>query len=71
VIAHARTEKKVKELEKSIEYERRKMKTTNTELVRSLDEEKLARRSIEATLSKLKEDFARSDLDKDKLIADL
>lgn len=71
VIAHARTEKKIKELEKSVEYERRKMKATNAELVRSLDEEKIARKSIEATLAKLKEDYARTDLDKDKIITDL
>lgn len=71
VISNARTEKRVKELERSIENERRKLKSTNTELVRSLEEEKISRKSIEATLSKLKEDFARSELEKDKLIMDL
>lgn len=71
VIAHTRTEKRIKELEKQLEFERRKLKTTNTELVRSLEEEKIARKSIESTLSKLKEDFARTDIDKDKLIMDL
>jgi len=71
VIAHTRTEKRVKELEKQMEYERRKMKASNAELVRSLEDEKLARKAIENTLAKLKEDFARNDLDKDKLIMDL
>ena len=47
------------------------MKTTNTELIRSLEEEKIARKSIETTLSKLKEDFAHTELEKDKLISDL
>jgi hypothetical protein len=71
VIAHTRTEKRVKELEKQMEYERRKMKASNAELVRSLEDEKLARKAIETTLAKLKEDFARNELDKDKLIMDL
>ena len=54
-----------------MEGERRKLKTTNTELVRSLEEEKIARRSIETTLAKLKEDFSQRELEKDKLISDL
>jgi hypothetical protein len=54
-----------------MEYERRKMKASNAELVRSLEDEKLARKAIETTLAKLKEDFARNELDKDKLIVDL
>jgi len=36
-----------------------------------LEEEKLARKAIEANLSKLKDDFARNDIDKDKMITDL
>jgi septal ring factor EnvC (AmiA/AmiB activator) len=71
VIAHSRTEKRVRELEKTLEHERRKLKTTNTELVRSLEEEKIARRTIETTLSKIKDDFAQRELEKDKLISDL
>ena len=59
MIAHSRTEKKTKELEKQLEHERRKLKTTNTELIKSLEEEKIARKIIETTLSKLKEDFAK------------
>ena len=47
------------------------MKSSNTELVRSLEEEKIARKAIETTLAKLKEDFAKSELEKDKLILDL
>jgi hypothetical protein len=39
--------------------------------VRGLEEEKIARKAIETTLQKLKEDYARSDLEKDKLILDL
>lgn len=54
-----------------MEFERRRLKTTNTDLVRSLEEEKLARKAIEANLSKLKDDFARNDIDKDKIITDL
>jgi len=54
-----------------LEFERRRLKTTNTDLVRSLEEEKLARKAIEANLSKLKDDFARNDIDKDKIITDL
>lgn len=71
VIAHQRTEKKTKEIERQLENERRKYKTTNTELVRSLEDEKIARKMIETTLSKLKEDFARQELEKDKLLADV
>lgn len=71
VTAHSRTEKRAKELEKALEFERRRLKTTNTDLVRSLEEEKLARKAIEANLSKLKDDFARNDIDKDKIITDL
>jgi hypothetical protein len=41
------------------------------EIVRSLEEEKIARNSIQSTLIKLKEDFARGELDKDKMIIDL
>ena len=41
------------------------------EIVRSLEEEKIARNSIQSTLIKLKEDFARDELDKDKMIIDL
>jgi hypothetical protein len=54
-----------------LEFERRRLKTTNADLVRSLEEEKLARKAIEANLSKLKDDFARNDIDKDKIITDL
>lgn len=71
VIAHARTEKRTKDLEKQIEQERRKLNSSNSELKRQLEEEKIARKSIESSLSKLKDDFARADLDKDKLIVDL
>ncbi|CDW87586.1 UNKNOWN [Stylonychia lemnae] len=71
VIAHKRTEKKTKEVERQLENERRKFKTANSELVRSLEEEKIARKLIESNLSKLKEDFARQELDKDKLLADI
>ena len=71
VIAHARTEKRMKELEKQVEYERRKLKTQNGELTRSLEEEKLARKTIESTMLKLKEDFAKSELEKDKFALDL
>lgn len=41
------------------------------EIVRSLEEEKIARNSIQSTLIKLKEDFARSELEKDKMIIEL
>lgn len=71
VIAHTRTEKRTKDLEKQIEQERRKLNSSNSELKRQLDEEKIARKTIESSLSKLKDDFARADLDKDKLIVDL
>jgi hypothetical protein len=54
-----------------LEFERRRLKTTNADLVRSLEEEKLARKAIEVNLSKLKDDFARNDIDKDKIITDL
>jgi len=39
--------------------------------VRQLEEERISRKAIESTLMKLKEDFAKSDLEKDKLILDL
>lgn len=71
MIAHTRTEKRIKELEKQIESERRKLRAQNTELVRNLEEEKIARKAIESTLAKLKEDFSRGELEKDKLITDL
>lgn len=71
VIANERTEKRVKELENVLDKERRKLKATNNDLVRSLEEEKIARKSLDSTLLKLKEDFARSELEKDKLIIDL
>lgn len=58
MIAHTRTEKRVRELEKALESEKRKLRATNTELIKALEEEKIARKSIETTLSKLKEDFA-------------
>lgn len=61
----------MKEIEKQLENERRKNKTTHSELVRSLEEEKIARKMIETTLSKLKEDFAKQELEKDKLLADI
>jgi ribosomal protein L17 len=54
-----------------LENERRKLKSTNTELVRNLEDERIARKTIETTLNKLKDDFARQDLEKDKLISDL
>eukprot|EP00347_Sterkiella_histriomuscorum_P016662 403352336 len=71
VIAHQRTEKKTKEIERTLENERRKYKVTNSELVKSLEEEKIARKIIESTLSKLKEDFARQELEKDKYLSDI
>lgn len=71
VIANERTDKRVKELENVLEKERRKLKATNNDLVRSLEEEKIARKSLDSTLLKLKEEFARSELEKDKLIIDL
>ena len=71
VIAHSRTEKRVRELEKALENEKRKLKNTNTELVKSLEEEKIARRTLDTTLSKLKDDWAQKELEKDKLISDL
>lgn len=40
-------------------------------MLRSLEEEKISRKTIETTLSKLKEDFARQELDKDKMLADI
>jgi len=40
-------------------------------LVRSLEEEKIARNTIQSALTKLKDDYARTDLEKDKLIMDL
>jgi hypothetical protein len=58
VIAHSRTEKRVRELEKALDNERRKLKATNSELVKSLEEEKIARKTIDTTLSKLKDDWA-------------
>lgn len=54
-----------------LEQERRKLKSTNTELVKSLEEEKINRRGVEATLSKLKEDFSSKELEKDKLVSEL
>ena len=36
-----------------------------------MESEKIARNSVQGTLTKLKEDFARSELEKDKLIIDL
>lgn len=71
MIAHTRSEKRLKDLERNIENERRKLKSQNSELVRSLEEEKLIRKTLETNLGKLKEDFSRTDLDKDKLIMDL
>ncbi len=71
VIAHTRTEKKMKDVERQLENERRKLKSTNTELTKSLEEERISRKMIENTLSKLKEDFARQELEKDKLLADI
>ena len=59
VIAHSRTEKKMKEVERQLGNESKKLKSTNTELVKSLEEERIARKMIENTLSKLKDDFAR------------
>lgn len=41
------------------------------EIVRTLEEEKIARNSIQSTLIKLKEDFARGELEKDKMIIEL
>lgn len=41
------------------------------EIVRTLEEEKIARNSIQNTLIKLKEDFARGELEKDKMIIEL
>lgn len=58
-------------MEKNLEGERRKLKSTNTELVRNLEDERIARKTIESSLSKLKEEFARGDLEKDKLISDI
>ena len=58
VIAHTRTEKKMREAERHAENERRQLRTVNSELQRSLEEEKISRKMIEKTLSKLKEDFA-------------
>lgn len=71
MVAHSRTEKRVRELEKKLDMERRKLKATNSELVKSLEEEKIARRGIESSLAKLKEDFALRELEKDKLISEL
>lgn len=71
VIAHTRTEKRIKELEKQTESERRQAKARISELTNSLESEKIARNSVQGTLAKLKEDFARSELEKDKLIIDL
>lgn len=71
VIAHSRTEKKARELEKSLESEKRKLKNINSELIKQLEEEQINRRSLEITLSKLKEDFATRELEKDKLISTL
>ena len=53
------------------ENEKRKLKSTNTELVNSLEEEKIARKTIDTTLSKLKDEWAQKELEKDKLISDL
>ena len=58
VIAHTRTEKKMREAERQAENERRQLRTVNSELQRSLEDEKISRKMIEKTLSKLKEDFA-------------
>jgi hypothetical protein len=58
-------------VERQLENERKKHKTSNSELVKSLEEERIARKMIETTLSKLKEDFAKQELEKDKLLADI
>ena len=71
LIAHSRVEKRNKELEKQIENERRKGKTSHAELVRSLEEEKIFRKTLETNLSKIKDDSAKSDLQKEKTIIDL
>ena len=38
-------------------------------MIKALEEEKIARKMIESTLSKLKEDFAKEELEKDKLLS--
>ena len=59
VIAHNRTEKRTKEVEKMLDQERRKFKATNGELLRSLEDERIQRKTVDITLSKLKDDFMR------------
>ena len=54
-----------------MEHERKKLKGVNTELVKQLEEEKLARKTLEGQLSKFKEDAAREQLEKDKTIVTL
>mmetsp|Transcript_662 Transcript_662/g.712 ORF Transcript_662/g.712 Transcript_662/m.712 type:complete len:108 (+) Transcript_662:601-924(+) len=39
--------------------------------MKSLEEEKIGRKAVESQLSKLKEDFATRELEKDKLISEL
>ena len=71
LIAHTRVEKRNKELEKLVENERRKGKTSHQELVRQLEEEKIARKTLEANLSRIKEDTAKTDLNREKMIIEL
>ena len=74
LIAHSRLENRNKELEKQIENERRKGKTSHQELIRQLEEEKIARKTMDSkksNLSRIQEDSAKSDLQKEKTIIDL
>ncbi len=71
LIAHSRLEKRNKELEKQIENERRKGKSSHQDLVRQLEEEKIARKTLESNLARIKEESAKSDLQKEKTIIDI
>ena len=71
LIAHTRIEKRNKELEKLVENERRKGKTSHQELVRQLEEEKIARKTLEANLARIKEDSAKVDLNREKMIIEI
>ena len=66
VIAHKRTERKQKEIEKHLEMEQRKFKFQQAELVKQLEEERIARKTLDAILTKLKDDFTKQELQKDK-----
>lgn len=71
MIAHGRTEKRVKEVERVADSDRRKLKSQVTELTKQLEDERITRKTLDKNLHDFKGSSQSNELEKDKLINEL